>query len=64
MGEKIYMEITEDEYELPVVIADSRIELSKVAKVTKSTITKCLNRGSKRSKYIEIDLENENFKEN
>ena len=59
----VYMEITLDEYELPVAIADSVVELAKICKTSantiKSTMSHVKNHTSsvKRSKYIKVQID-------
>lgn len=35
---KIYMEITQDEYQLPLKVADSPVELAKICGITTRTV--------------------------
>lgn len=56
---KLYMEITTDEYELPVAVADTPTDLARLLNVTRSSVWQCLhrNKGIKKSKYIEVEIE-------
>lgn len=44
---KVYMEVTKDEYELPVAIADSQTELAKMVGVRPSTVSISCDRRKK-----------------
>lgn len=61
MSKCVYMEITLDEYELPVAVADSVVELAKLIKISADTIYNVMYhnkvRGLKRCKYIKVELE-------
>ena len=64
MGALVYMQITTDEYELPVAVAESLDELSKIVGVTKTSIWHSINRRETgrlkgKSKYIRVFLDDE-----
>lgn len=55
----LYMKITRDEYELPVAVADSVIELAKMLGVKPNTISRSLSRQKKherKSCYKRIEI--------
>ena len=54
----LYLLVTKDKYQLPLVVADSVAELARNVGVSPTTIFKCLNQ-RKNSRYIRIyvDLE-------
>lgn len=60
MKKFVWMEITEDVYELPVAIADSSTELAKIVGKTKDNIEsqfyKFLAGKQKRTRYIKVYL--------
>lgn len=59
----VYMEVTLDEYELPVAIADSVIELAKMRNTTANTIKSTMSHvkngtsNVKRSKYVKVHID-------
>ncbi|MCQ2106530.1 MAG: hypothetical protein MJZ26_12150 [Fibrobacter sp.] len=56
----LYMEVSKDEYELPLVVTDSVRELAEITGVKESTIssTICLarKRGSK-SRFVKVEVD-------
>lgn len=58
MYHPVYMEVTRDEYELPVVVADSAFELAMLCGVHVSTVMHAVSTTSKRitknSKYKRV----------
>ena len=56
---KLYMEITTDEYELPLAVADNPTDLARMLHVDRSSVWLCLhrNKGIKKSKYIVVEIE-------
>lgn len=64
MADYIYMEVTQDEYELPVAIASTSSELAKLCQTTPNAIRQGLHRrkNPKRwSRFVRVDVEeNEN----
>jgi hypothetical protein len=57
---KIYMEISQDGLELPVAVADTAAELAKMsgtsAEVVRSSISKVRRGIHKKSRFIEIEI--------
>ncbi|MBQ7067155.1 MAG: hypothetical protein IJN92_10090 [Lachnospiraceae bacterium] len=57
----VYMEVTQDEYELPVAVADTVEELAKMRGTTigsiLSTISKYKCGKRKKIKYLRVDLD-------
>lgn len=64
----VYMLITQDEYELPLAIADSPRELGKIIGVKSRTISTALVKSKKnkkkKGKYIKVFIEIESEDEN
>ncbi|MBQ1572508.1 MAG: hypothetical protein IIZ78_15370 [Clostridiales bacterium] len=60
---KIYMRVTEDEYELPIAVADSQTELAQMVGVSRNSIASALchqRAGStKHSVYKEVEVEDD-----
>ena len=58
MYHPIYMEVTKDEFELPLAVADSVYELARICGVTPSTVMHSVSTTSKRqiknSKYKRV----------
>ena len=58
---KIYMEITQDKYALPVAVADSPGKLARIRGVREATVRKILWRQkhgkTKNSKYIVVEVD-------
>jgi hypothetical protein len=54
------MEITQDKYQLPVMVADSVIELAKLCGVKEDTVWSVLSharkRGTKYPKYVAVEV--------
>lgn len=50
----LYLLVTQDRFELPLAVSDTVEGLAKIAGVQQSTISKCLNRGGKRSRYVRV----------
>lgn len=53
-----YMLVTEDEFELPLVVADSLTELSEILQIPKNRITSAISHAKKkgyRSKYVKVE---------
>lgn len=59
----LYMEVTDDEYELPVAVADSARELSRMRGVDKHTVSSAIWRKNKRGfkfcKYVKVVVEDD-----
>lgn len=60
---KLYMEVTSDKYELPVAVAESPKELAEMTNVNSSAIRSAIHHmkepGRKRSKYVKLEVEDE-----
>ena len=54
----IYMEITTDEYELPLAVADTIDELARIVHRKPSTLNYSINH-SKHGRYIRVEIEDE-----
>lgn len=56
----VYMEVTKDEYELPVVIADDLAELSRRSRTTKGAIKSAISHLKsgkiKKSRFIKVEI--------
>lgn len=56
----IYMEITRDEYEFPIHIADSASELGKLCGVSRNCILSCVSKSKKgkigKSRYVKVEV--------
>lgn len=58
----VWMEITLDDYELPVAIAESRVRLAEMVGVEPETISEQICRYRKhgmKCKYIKVEIEDE-----
>lgn len=57
----LYLEVTRDEFELPLAVADSIKELAKLRGVSRHTISHCVNdleNGKiNKSKYLRVNVE-------
>lgn len=51
------MEITQDEYELPIAVSDTLRGLAKLRNVCPSSISKSINHSKKFPKYIKVEVE-------
>lgn len=58
---RIFMEVTMDEYQLPVAVADSPIKLAEIVGTTSQTIRSSAYhyRKGKRQRYISVDVEDD-----
>lgn len=57
---KLYMEVTMDDYELPIIVADSVRELAEICHVSPKTISSCISHekaGGKRTRYKKVVVE-------
>lgn len=57
---KLYLRVTDDEYEFPIAIADTKTELARMCGVTYETIRACLCRARKgkyNSVYKEVEVD-------
>jgi ribosomal protein L7Ae-like RNA K-turn-binding protein len=63
MKRKIYMEVTQDEYELPIRIADSRSQLARMCGVSKAAVSVAIshwkNGDVKRSRFVMVEVDDE-----
>lgn len=50
----VWMMVTDDEYELPIVIADSAEELARRCRVSKSAVYNSTNDGRKHKRYVKV----------
>lgn len=61
--QKVYMAVSEDEYELPELVADSANELAKAMGVTRNTVDSQVSRRKhgivQRSKYVAVEIEDD-----
>ena len=53
----VYMEVTQDEYELPVAISDTLRGLARLRKVYPSNISQSINYSKKFPKYVKVEIE-------
>ncbi len=51
------MQVTTDQYQLPVAVASTPLELAKLVGTSVNTIKSCISKGSK--KYIRVDVEDD-----
>ena len=59
MADYVYMKITRDEYELPVAVADSAAELSRILGLSVNTVRNAIGNARRRigqSQYIRVDV--------
>jgi len=60
----LWLKVTNDEYELPLVVADSAAELARRCNTTKNNIYSCYSKymkgKRKHPKYIKVKIEKEN----
>ena len=56
----LYMQVTQDEYELPIYVCDSVAELSRLSGSTKANIRNCISRVKngkrKKSRFVKVDI--------
>lgn len=55
--EVLYMKVTDDDLELPLIVASSLDELSRITHKTKNTLSSSISHGAKQWKRIEIEEE-------
>ena len=53
----IFMRVTDDEFELPVAVADSKSELARLVGVDPSSVWHALHRGWKKSSYVAVEVD-------
>ena len=60
---KLYMKVTNDEYELPLAVADTQEELAKLLGVSRTAVTKALTNQKNHiyatSSYKEVEVEDD-----
>lgn len=56
---KIYMKVTDDEYELPLAVADSPAELARIVGVTANSVSCQLSLGRGGYRVIEVEEEDD-----
>lgn len=59
---KIWMLVTDDEYEFPLQIADSAVELARICGVTPNDIRSAVSHSKERggrSIYVKVDIDDE-----
>lgn len=59
---KLYTKTTRDRYELPLAVADSKIELARMTGQSANTVMSCFSK--KYSNYHEIEVEPELYPDN
>ena len=52
----VYMMVTKDEYELPLVVADTAKELSEIIHVSSNAIRSAISHKPKRCIYVKVDI--------
>lgn len=61
MSNKLYLAVTPDEYELPLFVADSAVELAKMFSTTANVVSSCISHNSSGKKagvkFIRIVVE-------
>jgi hypothetical protein len=57
MKEKIYMKVTDDELELPLIVTSSLDELARLTHRSKSSLVSSICHGSKQWKRVDIEEE-------
>ena len=59
----IYMEVTQDKYELPLALADSPGELAKIVKCTANNVSSCVSKRKsgiyKSGRFIAVKVKDE-----
>ena len=59
----LYMEITKDEYELPVAVAESPTELARITGYTRNAILSAISHDYGKKHFIKIDVEDDEGEE-
>lgn len=57
---KLYMRVTDDQYELPIAVADTHGELARMCGVSRNTVASALSharRNGQNSVYKEVEVE-------
>lgn len=60
MPKALYMQVTSDKYELPLVVADSMAELARKTGNKRSSIASAISHAKKKerkSKYVKVELD-------
>lgn len=63
---KVYMQVSPDKYELPIVVAGSASELARIAGVAETTVLSAIahyNKGERKAKYIRVEIEDDEQEE-
>lgn len=55
----LYMKVTRDKYELPLIVADSKAELARRCGVQPSTIAHSTNKNWTRPTYVVVEIEDD-----
>ena len=55
----IFMRVTDDEYELPVAVADNQSELARMVGVDPSSVWHALHHGWKKSTYVAVEVDDD-----
>ena len=55
----IFMRVTDDEFELPVAVADSKSELARLVGVDPSSVWHALHHGWKKSSYVAVEVDDD-----
>ena len=53
-GKYLWLLVTKDKYELPILVADTANELAKMTGTTKNNVVSQINRGNKKSMYRRV----------
>ena len=60
---KVYMAVTADKYELPVVVADSPAELARLCGLTYGSVLSSISKGnicrSRKAKLLKIEIDDD-----
>ena len=57
MKQKLYMVVTRDKYELPLIVEDSPTRLAKAIGMNPKTLRSCLSHGYKGYCRVEVEIE-------
>lgn len=58
----IWMSVTKDEFELPLVVADSAAELARILGLTRCAVSSCISKArdnGTRCKYVKVEVEDD-----
>ena len=53
-GKYLWLLVTKDKYELPILVADTANELAKMTGTTKNNVVSQISRGNKKSMYRRV----------